>query len=89
MNGTHIQAAELQPLPGCGVLGFCYREIEYAWIVCPLGPQRLDCHDGLADDRNGGVFDSIARGPDRPNLGEARRASQFAIRRAPIVRGRQ
>jgi hypothetical protein len=66
MDCAHIGAAELQPLPGCGVLRFCYREIENAWNDCPLGPQRFDYHDGFADDCNGGVFDSIAKGLTTP-----------------------
>jgi hypothetical protein len=37
-------------------------EIEYAWIVCPLGPQRFDCDDRCVDDYDGGVFGSIAEG---------------------------
>jgi hypothetical protein len=40
-----------------------YLEIENAWIVCPLGPQHFDCHDGFVDDCNGGVFDSIDPAP--------------------------
>jgi hypothetical protein len=41
-------------------LAICLPETEYAWIVCPLGPQRFDYDDGFADDCTGGVFDSIA-----------------------------
>jgi hypothetical protein len=48
-----------------------YREFENARIDCPLGPQRIDCHDGFADDRDGGVFDSIAIAPTR--------AKEFAL----------
>jgi hypothetical protein len=34
----------------------------YAWSDCPLGPQRFDYHDGVTNDCNGGVNDSIATG---------------------------
>jgi hypothetical protein len=35
--------------------------IAHDWTYCPLGPQRIDLHDGFLDGSIGGVFDPLAR----------------------------
>jgi hypothetical protein len=47
MNCAHIGAAELQPLPGCGVLQFCYRELRMLGLIARWGHNVLITTMGL------------------------------------------
>jgi len=67
-------------------LRFVYREIENAWIDCPLGPQRIDYHDGFADDCNGGVFHSIAIGSKLRILGWTHAANEAGLWESQVMR---